>query len=150
MLPEPNQQVHGNQRYLVEHEHGEHIGADEEAVNTRREQGEPKEILLGEGLQLPRGKGTSEHDDARQEQHHDRDTVDTNTVGNIKWLEPRRRSRQQHHIGITCCTLLNKIDGQPYGQGQQTRGANHHHATHLIERLGQPKAEQHQGGDYYE
>ena len=29
--PDTNQQVHGNQRYLVEHEHGEHIGADEEA-----------------------------------------------------------------------------------------------------------------------
>ena len=63
--PHAYQQIHGDECHLVEHEHGEHIGADEEAIHTRREQGEPQEILLGHGLQLPRGKGTSKDDDAR-------------------------------------------------------------------------------------
>ena len=32
--PDTNQQVHGNQRNLIEHEHGKHIGADEEPIDT--------------------------------------------------------------------------------------------------------------------
>ena len=61
--PHTNQEVHRNQSHLIEHEHGEHVGADEETKHTRRKQGEPKEILLGKRLQLPRGEGTREHDD---------------------------------------------------------------------------------------
>ena len=68
--PYTNEQVHGDEGYLVEHEHGEQVGADEEAKHTSGEEGETQEILLGEGLELPRGKGTSEHDDTREQQHH--------------------------------------------------------------------------------
>ena len=33
--------------------------------------------------------------------------------------EPRDAIGEEHHIGIACCTLLNEIDRQPNGQGQQ-------------------------------
>ena len=51
--PNTNEQVHGNEGHLIEHEHGEHIHGDEEAEHTCGKQGEPKEILLRERLQLP-------------------------------------------------------------------------------------------------
>ena len=51
--PHTDQEVHRDEGNLVEHKHGEHVGADEEAIDTGREKGEPKEILLGHRLQLP-------------------------------------------------------------------------------------------------
>ena len=51
--PYTNKQVHRNKSYLVEHEHGEQVGRDEEAEHTCRKQGEPEEVLLGERLELP-------------------------------------------------------------------------------------------------
>ena len=51
--PNTNQQVHRNQSNLVEHEHCEQVGRDEEAKHTCRKQCEPKEVLLCEWLQLP-------------------------------------------------------------------------------------------------
>ncbi len=63
--PHTNQQVHRDERHLIEHEHGEKVGADKEAEHTCGKQGEPEEILFSERFQLPRGKGSGEHDDTR-------------------------------------------------------------------------------------
>ena len=148
--PNTYQQVHRDKGNLVEHEHREHISADEETVDTRRQKGKPEEVLLGQRLQLPRGKRTGKHDDARQQQHDDRDAVDADAIGNIQRLEPRGRGRQQHHISIAAGTLLDEVDGQPNGEGEQRRRACHHHATYLIERLSEPEACQHQDGNQNE
>ena len=51
--PYANEQVHWDKSHLIEHEHCEHVGADEESIDTCAEEGEPKEILLGERLELP-------------------------------------------------------------------------------------------------
>ena len=148
--PDTNQEVHGDERHLVEHEHREQVGRDEEAEDTRREQREPKEILLGERFELPRGKGAGEHDDARQQEHDDGDAVDAHAVGNVQGLEPRRTIGEQHLGGIAGTALLDKVNRQPDGKDQQARSTCHHHATHLIDVLGQPEAKQHQHRDYYE
>ena len=51
--PHTDEKIHRDESNLIEHEHSEHIGADEEAVNTGREQCEPKEVLLCHRLELP-------------------------------------------------------------------------------------------------
>ena len=148
--PHANQEVHGNQSHLVEHEHGEHVDRDEETIDTRREQGEPEEILFGHRLQLPRGEGAREDDDARQEQHHHRDAIHTYRVFDIQGLEPVNGVGIEHHVSDTSRTLLDEVYRQPDGQAQQTGGAYHHHTTHLTQVASQPEAKQHQDGDYYE
>ena len=51
--PNADEKIHRDKSDLVEHEHREHINGDEEAVDTRGKQGEPKEIFLCHGLELP-------------------------------------------------------------------------------------------------
>ena len=68
--PYTNQEVHRDEGYLVEHEHGEHVDRDEEAIYTDAQEGEPEEVFLLHWLHLPRGKCTCEHDDGCQENHH--------------------------------------------------------------------------------
>ena len=144
--PHANEQVHGDEGYLIEHKHGEHVGADEEAEHTRRQQGEPEEVFLGEGLQLPRGEGAREDDDARQEQHNHGDAVYAHSILDVERLEPVDSSGEQHLSVVACSALLNEVDGQPDGERQQAAGSRDHHATHLIEILGKPQSQKHQGG----
>ena len=68
--PYTDEEVHRNQRYLIEHEHGEHVDRDEEAIYTDAQECEPEEVFLLHWLHLPRGKCTGEHDDGCQENHH--------------------------------------------------------------------------------
>ena len=148
--PHADEQVHGNEGHLIEHEHGEHIHGDEEAEHTRGKQGEPKEILLRERLQLPGGKRSREYDDARKQQHHNGDSIHAHGIFDIQRLEPVYGIGEQHLGIVAGRTLLDEIDGKPDGQGKQTGRTRHHHATHLTEIACQPKAEQHQDGEYYE
>ena len=64
--PYADKQVHGDEGHLVKHEHGEHVGRDEETEHTRAEQGEPQEVLLVLRDGLPGGKGSGENDDGRE------------------------------------------------------------------------------------
>ena len=50
--PHADEKVHGDEGNFIEHEHGEHVDGDEKAEYAHRKEGEPKEILLGEGLQF--------------------------------------------------------------------------------------------------
>ena len=51
--PETNEKVHRNQCYLIEHEHGKEVDADEETIYTCRKEHKPHEELLGKWLELP-------------------------------------------------------------------------------------------------
>ena len=51
--PDSDKKIHRDKCNLIEHEHGEHVGCDEETVHTSAQKSEPKEILLGERLKLP-------------------------------------------------------------------------------------------------
>ena len=64
------EEVHRNQRNLIEHEHGEHVDRDEEAIYTDAQECEPEEVFLLHWLHLPGSKCTGEHDDRSQEKHH--------------------------------------------------------------------------------
>ena len=121
--PHADEQVHGDEGHLVEHEHGEEIDADKEAEHTRAKECKPEEILLGEGFELPRGEGAGEDDDAREEQHDHRDTVDTHRVGDMERCEPHVRSRVEHGIRLGRHGLpkLYEIDGEIDGERQQER-----------------------------
>ena len=58
-----------NQRYFIEHEHGEQVRGNEEAEYSEGEQGEPKEIFFRQRLQAPGGESTGEDYDGREQQH---------------------------------------------------------------------------------
>ena len=148
--PHADEQVHRDEGDLVEHEHREHVGGDEEAEHTNAQQHEPKEVLLGERLQLPGGEGAREDDDRREEDHHHGDTIHADAIGDLERFEPRDAIGEQHVGGIATGALVDEIDSQPDGQRQQGGSTDNHHATHLIEVLGQPEAQEHQEGDYNE
>ena len=67
--PYTDKQVHRNERYLIEHEHGEQVRRNEEAEHTQGKQGEPEEILFCQRLQTPGGESTGEDNDGRKQQH---------------------------------------------------------------------------------
>jgi len=148
--PDADEQVHRDEGDLVEHEHREHVGGDEEAEHTNAQQHEPKEVLLGERLQLPGGERAREDDDRREEDHHHGDAIHADAIGDLERFEPRDAIGEQHVGGIATGALVDEIDSQPDGQRQQGGSTDNHHATHLIEVLGQPEAQEHQEGDYNE
>ena len=75
--PYTDEEIHRNQRNLIEHEHGEHVNRDEETIYTDAQESEPEEVFLLHWLHLPRSKCTGEHNDGSQEKHHYRNTIHT-------------------------------------------------------------------------
>ena len=51
--PYADEQIHRDERNLVEHEHGEEVGRDEETENSGTQKGEPEEIFFRHRLQTP-------------------------------------------------------------------------------------------------
>ena len=141
--PHANEQVHGDEGYLVEHEHGEHVDRDEEAEHTEAQQGEPKEVLLGEGLELPRGKGAREDDDGRKQQHGYRDAVDAYGILDVQGGEPVERGGVEHFTLNACGTVGQEDVGKVDRQSQQSRTTGHHDGTHSLDIAGEPQSEQH-------
>ena len=148
--PNADEQVHGDEGNLVEHEHGEHIHADEEAEHARGKEREPEEVLLGERLKLPRSESAGEDDDARKQQHDNGNAIDADGVCYVEGLEPLDAVGEQHGVGVARMAGLDECQREPYGQCQQARRPGHHHAAHLVEVAGYPKAQQHQRGYYDE
>ena len=148
--PHADEQVHGDEGNFIEHEHGEHVDGDEKAEYTHRKQGEPKEILLGKGLQLPRSEGTGEDDDGREEQHGHTDAVDTDCVTNVECGKPLHAVDKEHFAVGVERTSVQEGEDQIDGRGQQGGASCHHHAAHLVETAREPKRRQHQQRDEYE
>ena len=86
----------------------------------------------------------------REEDHHHGDAIHADAIGDLERFEPRDAIGEQHVGGIATGALVDEIDSQPDGQRQQGGSTDNHHATHLIEVLGQPEAQEHQEGDYNE
>ena len=148
--PHADEEIHGNERDFIEHEHGEHVNRDEKAEHAHRKQGEPKEIFLGEGLQLPRSKRTGEDDDGREEQHGYTDAVDADRIVNMERGKPLYAVDKEHFaVGIER-TSVQEGEHQIDGCGQQGGASCHHHAAHLVETARKPKRRQHQQRDEYE
>ena len=144
--PYADEEVHGDEGDFVEHEHGEHVNGNEEAEHTEAEQGEPKEVFLGEGLELPGGKGAGEHDDGGEQQHGHADTVDTYRILDVKRFEPVERGGVEHLVGSSCRTVAQEGNGQIPGQHEQGGTAGYHHRTHSLHIAGQPQSKQHDQG----
>ena len=62
--PYTDKQVHRDKGNLVEHEHREHVGCNEEAIDTCTQQCKPKEILLRQRLKAPRSECSGKYNDA--------------------------------------------------------------------------------------
>ena len=86
--PHADEQIHGDEGHLIEHEHSEQVDRDEEAEHTCREQKEPHEELTWQRVHLPRGKHTGKHDESREQNHGHRHAVDAKGQFNIKWSIP--------------------------------------------------------------
>gem|GEM_PF-3035083 len=148
--PHTNEQVHGNERHLVEHEHGEQVYRDEEAKHTCREQEEPQEELLGQRVHLPRGKHASKDDECRQKNHHHAHAVHSQGEFDVHRFIPGDRRLEQHfarvagttqmqeqvhqverkshqHCGASDCNRTNGGDALVVGQGQPSKCEHWHY-----------------------
>ena len=148
--PYANQQVHRDERYLVEHEHGEQVGRDKETEHTHRQQGEPQEIFFGQRLQTPGSECTRKHDNGREQQHGYRDAVHPYGIVDVEGGIPGYIGTEQHFIRSAAVTGLQVDDGQSDGCNEQCRSAGYHHRTYLCDITAEPEAQQHQQGDEYE
>lgn len=146
-LPETDEQVHRNKCYLIEHEHGEEVDADEETVYTSGEQREPHEELFGQRLELPRCERAGEDDDAGEKQHHNADAVNADGIRYVEWGKPYMAVLVEHLSSVACSTLTDEVERQPDAQSQEAGGTGYHHSTNLIDVAGTPKAQQHQYGN---
>ena len=136
--PYADEKVHRDECNLVEHEHGEHVYADEEAENAEAKQREPQEVFLGERLQFPRGECAGEHDDGRQQKHGNGDAVHTYGVADVQGLDPFDGVGIEHFCGRSGCTVAQIDDCQVSRQEQEGRAAGNHDRTDAFDALGQP------------
>ena len=144
--PDADQEVHRNQRHLVEHEHREEVDRDEESEDADAQQTEPQEIGLYVLLHLPRGKGARKDDDGREQQHGHRDAVDTHGVVDMERGVPHDAVGQQHLSRFTRLAQSEVVEDEPDGQRQQHRRSRHHHGMDLPPRLREPQPQHHQEG----
>ena len=98
-----------------------------------------RKYSLVSGFSCQGGEGAREDDDRREEDHHHGDAVHADAIGDLERFEPRDAIGEQHVGGIATGALVDEIDSQPDGQRQQGGSTDNHHATHLIEVLGQPR-----------
>ena len=142
--PHTDKEVHRNQSHLVEHEHGEQVGRNKESEYTGAQQGEPHKVFLGERFQLPGSERSGKHDNSTQQQHDDRDTVDSYRVSNVQRGIPNDAVSEKHFFGSASVAESDIRNGEVCGKNQQDAGACYHHSSYLIQVAGNPQAEQHQ------
>ena len=117
--PNANQQVHGDKGHLVEHEHREEVDRDEEAEHTGRQQHEPQEELLGQGVDLPRSEDSGKDYNGREQQHGHRYTVHADGVVDVERRIPHAAVGEQHRRCISSSAFGQKLNESVYGQRQQ-------------------------------
>ena len=148
--PDTDKEVHGNERNLVEHEHGKHVDGDEEAEHTHRKEGEPEEVFLGERLKFPRSEGSREDDDGGKQKHHYANAVDTYLVVNMKRREPFHTIVEEHGVRVAAFAGCQEGKGQIDSVNQECRTACDHHTPDLVERACGPQTDKHHQGDEHE
>ena len=122
--PHTNQQVHGNQCDLIEHEHREQVDRDKETEHTRGQQEEPHEELTGQRVHLPRGEHTGEHDERRQQDHHYAHAIDTECQVDIERGIPHHVAAQDHLAGVTTGTCVKENLDQHGGEHHENAGTD--------------------------
>ena len=145
--PDADEQVHRDERHLVEHEHREEVHRDEESEDPDTQQAEPEEVLLDVGLHLPRGECARKDDDGRQEQHRHRDAVHADGVVDVERGVPYMAVGQQHRGRLARLAQAEEPEDQHDGQYQQQRRAGDHHGMDLPRRFRNPKPQQHHQRD---
>ena len=145
--PHSDEEIHGDKCDFIEHEHGEHVGSDEESEHTHGKEGEPKKVFLGHGFELPRSKGTGEGDDGREEQHGYADSVNTNGVVDVKGWKPLYTAHKEHFAVRIEGSRIEEGEDQIDGECQEGGAPGYHDASNLIETARNPKRRQHQKGD---
>ena len=145
--PHADQQVHRDQRHLVEHEHREEVDRNEESEDTHAQQAEPEEILLDLLLHPPRGKRPRKHDDGRQQQHGNRNAVYPHGIVDIERRIPHMAFGKEHGGLLARLAQAEVAEHQHHRQRQQQRGTRHHHGTHLPRGLREPEPQHHQHRD---
>ena len=142
--PDAYQQVHRDQRHLVEHEHREEVHRDKEPENADAQQAEPEEVLLDLRLHPPRSERTRKYDDGRQQQHGDRDAVHAHRIVDIERSVPHMARGKEHGGRLAHFAQAEVAHHQHRRQQQQQRRPRHHHGTDLPRRFRQPKSQHHQ------
>ena len=122
--PHTNEQVHGNQSNLIEHEHREQVNRDKETEHTRGQQEEPHEELTRHGVHLPRSEDSGEHDERRQQNHHHAHSVDTQSQVNIERGVPHHVAAQDHLVGDSGASRLQEDAHQPSSQHHEHTGTD--------------------------
>ena len=145
--PDTDQQVHRDERHLVEEEHREEVHRDEEPEDADAQQAEPQEILLDVTVHPPRGERPGEDDDGRQEQHRHRNAVHAHGVVNVQRRIPHVAVRQEHRRRLARLAQSQEAEDQHDGQHQQQRRSRDHHGADLPRRFRNPKPQHHQKRD---
>ena len=97
--PNSDEQVHGDQCYFIEHEHGKHIHCDKEAEHSHAQQCEPQKIFFCQRFELPGSKSSGENNDCGKQQHCDADSIHPYGVFNVERFEPRKTTGKEHFTG---------------------------------------------------
>ena len=126
--PNADKQIHGDKCHLVEHEHREHVDADEEAKHACAEEREPQEILL---VHVPRYERARKYNDGGKQQHSHADAVNTHRILDVQWLNPVERGREEH-FRIIDGTFLQEHYRERNCQDEQATAACHHHGSDTL------------------
>ena len=127
--PHTNQQIHRDKSYFIEHKHGEHVDGNEETINTCTQQCEPQEVFL---IHVPRNKRSCKHDDGGEQQHCNRDSIDSDGVLNVQWCNPIERGGEQHFCRITSSSFLKEEHCEDSGKDEQAGTTRYHHASNTF------------------
>ena len=133
--PHANQQIHGDERDLVEHEHGEQVDGYEEAEHACRQQIEPKEELLGQRIDFPRGEHAGKHDEGRKQYHDHRHAIDAKRKVDVERSIPADVGAQKHLAGVASAARLQEVGHQIECHGHKHCGAGERNGTDGFDTL---------------
>ena len=146
--PESDEKVHRDECDLIEHEHGEKVDRDEEAIDTCREENQPEEEFLGLG-NFPRSEATGYKDNTGQDKHGDRNAVDTHRKVDVERCEPLPRVNPEHGFGSTGGAEGEIVDKKPDGESSQCDRARDGHCTNLLDVPAEGEPQHHDEGYHH-
>lgn len=147
--PLADEKIHRYERHLVEHEHREEVGSDEEAEHTGGKEEKPHEEVACV-LNLPRGEGAGENDYRRKEEHGDGDTVDTHRQVDVQRPEPFPATGEEHLFGIAGLAQRDVVGHDPHAQGEKRYRADDGHGAHTLDAPAKGETTQHEQGYHHE
>ena len=141
--PDADQQVHRDQRHLVEQEYREEVDRNEEPEHPHAQQAEPEEVGFDVGLHLPRGERAREDDDGRQQEHRHRNAVDAHGVVDVERRIPDAAFGEEHLRRLARAAQPEVLHHEHDGQRHEQRRACDHHRVNLPRGLREPQTQHH-------